>query len=146
MQSRKLWIIVIACVAVGAVAGDPTHRRAQFYTPHDRAYFLDESVEFVNPGLTIAVQSAGIASDGTITTTFTIADPTGLPLDIGGVHTPGPISLSFLAAEIPHGQEQYVSYITKVSHRRRHSVNQSADCGFGWYHSCCRARPVYLYV
>jgi OmcA/MtrC family decaheme c-type cytochrome len=115
MQTRKLWIIAIACMAVGVAAGDPTHRRAQYYTPHDKGYFLDDSVEFVNPGLVITVQSAAIAGDGTITTTFTVADPTGLPLDIAGVDTPGPISLSYLAAEIPHGQEQYVSYITKAA-------------------------------
>ena len=115
MQSRKLWIIALAGLAVGVAAGDPTLRRVQYYTPHDKAYFLSESVEFVNPGLTIAVQSAAISSSGTITTTFTVADPTGLPLDIAGVQTPGPISLSYLAAEIPHGQEQYTSYITKAA-------------------------------
>jgi OmcA/MtrC family decaheme c-type cytochrome len=115
MKSRKLWVITIACVAVGAAAGDPTMGRKRFYTPHDRAYFLPDSVEFVNPGLVITVQSAAIASNGTITTTFTVADPTGLPLDIAGVNTPGPISLSYLAAEIPHGQEQYTSYITRVA-------------------------------
>src|SRR5580658_6702504 len=115
MKPRKLWIIAVACLAVGAAAGDLTYRRAQFYTPHDKAYFLPDSVEFVNPGLTIVVQSAAIASNGTITTTFTVSDPTGLPLDIAGITTPGTISLSFLAAEIPHGQEQYVSYITKVA-------------------------------
>jgi OmcA/MtrC family decaheme c-type cytochrome len=115
MQSRKVWIIAIACLAVGAAAGDPPHGRKRFYTPHDKAYFLDESVEFVNPGLTITVQAAAIAGDGTITATYTVADPTGLPLDAAGVTTPGTISLSFLAAEIPQGQEQYVSYITKVA-------------------------------
>src|SRR5580704_14574780 len=115
MPSRKIWIVAIACLAVGAAAGDPTHGRKRFYTPHDRAYFLPESVEFVNPGLTITVQSAAITSDGTITATYTVADPTGLPLDAAGVNTPGTISLSFLAAEIPQGQEQYVSYITRVA-------------------------------
>src|SRR5580692_2473062 len=115
MKSGKLCVIALACLAVGAAAGDPTHRRAQFYTPHDKAYFLPDSVEFVNPGLTITVQSAAIAADGTITTTYTVADPTGLPLDAAGVNTPGTISLSFLAAEIPHGQEQYVSYITRAA-------------------------------
>src|SRR5580658_4232269 len=115
MKSRKLWIIALACLAVGAAAGDPTMGRKRFYTPHDKAYFLPDSVEFVNPGLVITVQSAAIASNGTVTTTFTVADPTGLPLDLAGVETPGPISLSFLAAEIPHGQEQYFSYITKVA-------------------------------
>ena len=115
MQSRKVSIIAIACLAVGAAAGDPPHGRKRFYTPRDKAYFLDDSVQFVNPGLTIKVQSAAIASDGTITTTFTVADPTGLPLDIAGVNTPGTISLNFLAAAIPRGQEQYVSYITRAA-------------------------------
>jgi len=115
MQSRKVWIIAVACLAVGAAAGDPPHGRKRFYTPRDKAYFLDESVEFVNPGLTITVQSAAIASDGTITATYTVADPTGLPLDTAGVTTPGTISLSFLAATIPQGQEQYVSYITRAA-------------------------------
>jgi hypothetical protein len=115
MQSRKAWIIAIACLAVGAAAGDPPHGRRRFYTPRDKAYFLDDSVQFVNPGLTITVQSAAIASDGTITATYTVADPTGLPLDTAGVNTPGTISLSFLAAAIPQGQEQYVSYITRTA-------------------------------
>jgi len=115
MTSRKLWIIALACLVVGVAAGDPTHRRAEFYTPHDKAYFLPESVEFVNPGLKIAVQSAAIASDGTISATYTVSDPTGLPLDTAGVNTPGTISLSFLAAAIPQGQEQYVSYITRTA-------------------------------
>jgi OmcA/MtrC family decaheme c-type cytochrome len=115
MQSRKVWIVAIACLAVGAAAGDPPHGRKRFYTPREKAFFLDDSVQFVNPGLAITVQSAAIASDGTITTTFTVADPTGLPLDTAGVNTPGTISLSFLAAAIPQGQEQYVSYITRAA-------------------------------
>ena len=85
MQSLKFWIVALSCLAVGIAAGDPTHSRKQFYTPHDKAYFLPDSAEFVNPGLTIAVQSAAIASDGTITATYTVSDPTGLPLDIAGV-------------------------------------------------------------
>jgi len=35
-------------------------------------------------------------------------------LDIQGVNTPGPISVSFLIAYIPKGQEQFVSYISRV--------------------------------
>jgi len=115
VNSRKLWIVVLASLAAGAAVGDSDHRRAQFYTPRDKAYFLDESVEFVNPGLTISIQSAAIAGDATITVAFTVSDPKGLPLDIAGVTTPGTISLSFLGATIPNGQEQYVSYITRMA-------------------------------
>src|SRR5450631_834929 len=99
MRSKKLWIIVIACLAVGAAAGDPSRRglTAQPYTARDRAFFLDDAtVQFVRPGLAIAVQSARVAGDGTISATFTVADPQGLALDRNGVSTPGPISLSFI--------------------------------------------------
>ena len=146
MKSRKVWIIAVVCLAVGAAAGDPTHGRKGFYTPHDKAYFLPDSVEFVNPGLVITVQSAAIASDGTITTTFTVADPAGLPLDTAGVNTPGPISLSFLAAEIPHGQEQYVSYITKAATGAVMASTNQPAADSGGTTTAGRARPVYLYV
>ena len=114
MKLRKLWIVALACLAVGVAAGDPTHRQ-RFYNPHQKAYFLPDSVEFVNPGLVFAIQSASIGSDGTITVNFTMADPTGLPLDKAGVQTPGTVNVSFLAAAIPHGQEQYVSYVTRAA-------------------------------
>src|SRR5215469_4079779 len=114
MRSRNFWIIALACLAVGVAAGDPTHRQ-RFYNPHQKAYFLPDAVEFVNPGLVFAIQSASIAGDGTITVNFTIADPTGLPLDKAGVQTPGTVSTSFVAATIPNGKEQYVSYITRAA-------------------------------
>jgi OmcA/MtrC family decaheme c-type cytochrome len=56
-----------------------------------------------------------ITSDGTITIDYTLTDPNGAPLDRSGVVTPGPISLSFLAAYIPKGQEQYQSYIVRTA-------------------------------
>ena len=59
MKSKNLWIIAISCLAVGVAAGDSGRR--QFYTPHEKAYFLPDSVEFVNPGLTITIQAASIA-------------------------------------------------------------------------------------
>jgi OmcA/MtrC family decaheme c-type cytochrome len=69
-------------------------------------------VDFVNPGLNITINSAAISSAGVITVTYTLTDPTGLPLDASGTTTPGPISLAYVAAYIPKGQEQYVAYTT----------------------------------
>ncbi len=63
--------------------------------------------------MTITVNSAAIASNGTIAVTYTLSDPAGLPLDAAGVNTPGTIALSFIAATIPKGQEQYVAYTTR---------------------------------
>jgi OmcA/MtrC family decaheme c-type cytochrome len=84
------------------------------FTRHEKAFYADPAViAFVRPGLVVQIQSAAIATDGTISTVFTLADPQGLPLDRTGVTTPGPVSLSFVAATIPKGQEQYTAYTTR---------------------------------
>ncbi|MEO7144883.1 MAG: OmcA/MtrC family decaheme c-type cytochrome, partial [Bryobacteraceae bacterium] len=69
----------------------------------------------VRPGLTIKILSAQVASDGTISTVYSVSDPNGLPLDAAGIATPGPLTIRFIAAYIPTGQEQYVAYTTRVS-------------------------------
>jgi len=63
----------------------------------------------------VKIQSAAIAKDGTITVRATIVDSDGNPLDRLGLTTPGPVSMSFIAARIPAGQSQYLSYTTSVS-------------------------------
>jgi OmcA/MtrC family decaheme c-type cytochrome len=63
----------------------------------------------------VKIKSAGIANDGTITARATITDAKGQPLDRAGVYTAGPVSMSFIAAYIPAGQTQYVSYSTTVA-------------------------------
>jgi len=83
------------------------------YSIHEKAYYADQAlVDFVRPGLNITINSAQVASDGTITMTYTLTDPMGLPLDAAGVTTPGAVSLIYVAAYIPKGQEQYVAYTT----------------------------------
>jgi len=69
-------------------------------------------IDFVNPGLNIVINSASISSAGVISVTYTLTDPSGLPLDATGATTPGVISLAYVAAYIPKGQEQYVAYTT----------------------------------
>src|ERR1035441_9767945 len=66
-------------------------------------------------GVVVKIQSAAIAKDGTITARATIVDSDGFPLDRLGVATKGPVSMSFIAAYIPAGKTQYVSYTTSVS-------------------------------
>jgi OmcA/MtrC family decaheme c-type cytochrome len=66
-------------------------------------------------GVVVKIQSAAIAKDGTITARATIVDSDGFPLDRLGVTTKGPVSMSFIAAYIPAGQTQYVSYTTSVA-------------------------------
>ena len=97
-------------------AQTPTKERGLHGRPGDKASYMDAaSAQFVNPGLTITINSASVSANGTITTIYTTTDPTGLPLDALGIYTPGPISLSYVAAYIPATQEQYTAYTTKVA-------------------------------
>lgn len=66
-------------------------------------------------GVVVKIKSATIAQDGTITARATIVDADGISLDRLGVATAGPVSMSFIAAYIPAGQTQYVSYTTTVA-------------------------------
>ena len=102
----------LAAVLTSALtsASDP-----QPYTPRERAFFADaQTVQFVRPGLAIKIVSAQIAADGTITATVSISDPQGLPLDRGGVTTPGAVALSLVAAAILNGQTQHTAYTTRT--------------------------------
>ena len=84
------------------------------YSPRDKAFYLDAaSVEFVQPGLRITIVSASIAPDGTIMCSYSLADPSGLPLDAAGVTTPGTIGVSFVAAALPNGVSDYNTYTTR---------------------------------
>ncbi|MCL4489278.1 MAG: OmcA/MtrC family decaheme c-type cytochrome [Chloroflexi bacterium] len=85
------------------------------FTVHDKAYYQPESqVEFIRPGILFKITQAAIASDGTISATFKITDPEGLPLDLNGISTPGPVTVSMTAAYIPNDgvSEQYTNYVT----------------------------------
>jgi OmcA/MtrC family decaheme c-type cytochrome len=102
------WIVL----AVSLVSA----QQKRHFSPREKAFYADaETVQFVNPGLTITVTGATIAANGTITVQYTLTDPTGLPLDSAGVYTPGAISTSFVAGYIPNSQEQYTAYTTKVA-------------------------------
>jgi len=102
-----------------ASADDHTVKRgtaAQAKKPVDFTAQLDGSTNSLGKtGVVVKIQSAAIAKDGTITARATIVDSNGIPLDRLGVATIGPVSLSFIAAYIPAGQSQYVSYTTSVS-------------------------------
>ena len=105
---------VLAIIGLMAVSLSSATRRS--YSTHEKAFYADPAtVEYVNPGLKITVNSAAIAANGTIAVTYTLTDPNGIPLDTAGVVTPGTISLSYIAAVIPNGQEDYTAYTTRAA-------------------------------
>jgi len=102
-------VVVIALCLTGA---STKHQ----YSPHEKAAYADASlVEFVQPGLAITINSAQIASDGTITAVYTLTDPSGRPLDAAGVTTPGTITLGYIAAVLPNDAEEYTAYTTRTN-------------------------------
>jgi len=108
--SRLLGALVVVVGSAVLVSSSDT----PVFTKNDKVYYADENlVNFVRPGLDIKILSASIESDGTIKTSFKVADPKGLPLDIDGVTTPGAISVRVVAARIPKGQTQHVAYTTR---------------------------------
>jgi OmcA/MtrC family decaheme c-type cytochrome len=83
------------------------------YSKRDKAFYADPAlVDFVRPGLAITINSARISNSGAISVTYTLTDPSGLPLDGTGENTPGIVSLAYVASYIPKGQQQYVAYTT----------------------------------
>jgi OmcA/MtrC family decaheme c-type cytochrome len=101
-------VLLLVAGSVASVGGSKSP-----YSPNEKAFYADKAlVDFVNPGLSVTINSASISSAGVISVTYTLSDPTGLPLDASGATTPGAISLAYVAAYIPKGQEQYVAYTT----------------------------------
>jgi OmcA/MtrC family decaheme c-type cytochrome len=111
---RKILGLLLVAGSIAMVSG----QRSISFSPRERAaYAPAAAVQFVNPGLNFTIVSAKIASDGTITVDYKVADragSAGLALDTAGILTPGTISPRFIAAYIPKGQTQYVSYVTSV--------------------------------
>lgn len=113
-RSASGWVAVLfllsALLLTTAFAAKPTGKRQADYnaTTAPSANVLGKT------GVVVKIKTASIASDGTITVRATITDSKGIPLDRAGISTPGPVSMSFIAAYIPAGKTQYVSYTTTV--------------------------------
>ena len=107
---------IIRVLLVLAVAISLTGAKKSPYGPHDKAaYTSPVIIDFLRPGLVVTINSASMASDGTVTAVYTLADPSGLMLDAAGVYTPGPITVSYIEGYIPNNAEQYVNYNTSTS-------------------------------
>ena len=107
-----LLLLVFVCTAS---ADDRAVKRAVDFSATVNPMMSGTTSSLGRTGVVVKIQSASIAKDGTITARATITDSDGAPLDRLGVLTPGPVSMSFIAAYIPAGKTQYVSYTTTVS-------------------------------
>lgn len=122
---KRLIIVGLTAVAMITLSGAGSER----YSTHNPAAYADPSlVSFVRPGLAVQITGATIGADGTITASYAVTDPKGLPLDVQGVSTPGSVSTSFVAAYVPKGTSDWDSLVTAVqtSPITGNSANQPA--------------------
>lgn len=114
---------------------------------HDVARYADPKViEYILPGLTFKIVSAKIAADGTISVDYKVTDPTGAPLDITGVQTPGAISPRYLIAYIPSGKTQFASYIVSSSVTNGVTVTRAGGDTGGTLTTVALGEYVYTYA
>lgn len=117
MHKKTLQIMMVAAVLLAASAFvlQAKWDVPSFYGPFDKEYYLtDAQLLFIRPGLELEILDVAIPEDLRTVVTFSIQDPRGLPLDIDGIFTPGPVSASFILARIPAGENQYVAYTTRT--------------------------------
>jgi OmcA/MtrC family decaheme c-type cytochrome len=112
LASALLALATVVLVSTAFAADHPAKRPVNFAAT---AELNGPSSSLGKTGVVVKIQSAAIAKDGTISVRATIVDSDGFPLDRLGVATKGPVSMSFIAAYIPAGQLQYVSYTTSVA-------------------------------
>ncbi len=110
MRNTKLLLLLMATTTIGAFAANNGVRQVR-YSPFDKkSYLTAAQIAFVRPGLDLQVQDISVGEDRRVTVEYTVADDRGLPLDLNGVFTPGPISPRYLLAYLPGDGDHYVNY------------------------------------
>jgi OmcA/MtrC family decaheme c-type cytochrome len=136
--SRKACAVagIALFVPVAALIAAKPPNRTGYTGRLSASHLATNEVNFVRPGIQVKIVSASIAADGTITARVNIADPKGLPLDRDGITTPGAVSMSLIAAYVPAGKTQYVSYTTTTAkatiNNNPSQVQAANDSGGTW--------------
>lgn len=102
--------LVLVVFVFAAAGADRRVKRTVDFSP----MLQGSTTSLGRTGVAVKIRSAAIAKDGTITARATITDSDGISLDRLGIATPGPVTLRFIAASIPTGKTQYVTYTTTV--------------------------------
>jgi len=141
---RFALILAVLAASIMLLNGDVNKN---VFGVHDLAHYAAPNVlEYIQPGLTFTVVSAKIASDGTISVDYKISDPTGAPLDIAGVQTPGAVAPRYLIAYIPKGKTQFASYIVSSSTTNGVTVTRAGGDSGGTVTTVALGEYVYTYA
>ena len=138
MRMKIIWSLLVSiaflCGATNLAAKSDAVDNGNYTAKDSEFYLTPEQLLFIRPGLVMEITNVVIPADRQTEVTFTLADPAGLPLDRTGVYTPGPVSTSFIIANIPAGEEAYYSYTNRI--QTSPITGNSAEQGsyrFGWH-------------
>ena len=118
MRSLRVISVVAVLILTGIAAmgaqQDELAYSPKKYTPDQKEYYLSEAdAAFLQPGLTIKIQSVEV-SGANVIVTFRITDDNNQGLDRTGAQTPGSVALGFVLARINPGDTQYTAYTTRT--------------------------------
>ena len=104
--------MLVLCILVSPIAMAKNEAAADYgYTSADQESYMTEDVFlFFRPGIEFELISFEIPDDLQPLVTFSLKDPGGVPLDMDGIYTPGPIDVRFMLTYIPDGEENKVNY------------------------------------
>ncbi len=83
--------------------------------PFDSQARDELALQPTRPGLNLEITSVVIPADRKPVVNFRITDSAKLPLDLAGLTTVGPVSVSFVISRIDPGNTQYTNYITRAA-------------------------------
>src|SRR5579863_3909009 len=90
---RGCWLILLSAAALSMAGAG----KNPYGNQEKMKFTTDATQNFPGAsGLVLTIKTASIASNGTISVTYSLADSSGLPLDSTGATTPGTISMSYV--------------------------------------------------
>jgi len=115
------WSLVSVLFILFAVGAEGRGRAsAKPATPHFgdgqlEAYWADQQIAYIRPGLNIVINSVTIDSDRKATVDFNLFDDAKQPLDREGNTTPGAVSMHFVLSAYDPATRTYTPYVTADS-------------------------------
>jgi len=143
--------LVTAAAAVLLILGTGAFAaREASFSKDQKAFYLSEAEQaFIRPGLGLTIEEASIDEQGLIKYRFKITDPGGLPLDLNGIFSPGPVTIRSVAAVLlPPESNQYDAYTTRTKNdpeSGRSSVQATSDSG-GTFERIALGEYVYTFA
>ena len=112
MRMKLFWSLLVSMACICGATNLAAKSNAVddgYYTTKDKEFYLTpEQLLFIRPGLVVEILDVVIPADMQLEVTYSIQDPSGLPLDYEGIHTPGVVDMRFTLSNIPMGEEQKV--------------------------------------